>query len=383
MTGTIRQEVDAGERRPMGVGLIAAGPESSSIIDDCGNRLEHFFQENLPDFDWRVEREDWPAQWNDSLSLLDKVRSRMDQASWQFGFAVTDAQPPGSHDTSPGTVSFSHSAAIIYLSGLIPKGEASNNELVVQSCCDAILGYFARLNGLRHFEEGTQSIAPSNIEPIFSAQDLKELNVSLNSLADGVLKRGVKEIRGLGLYLRISLAHPMRVLGAVLAHRPLRMVFSLSKLVFAAMAALILSLLSTELWHLGVGINAWRLALIAIAVILAATLYVVFRQQLFVRKVSLSLSEQAAFFNLTSFLTIFAVFLLLFVIIFSITMLISLSIYPRYIIREWLQKNSLGFADYAKVSLLISSLALVVGALGAGLEENQHFRQVMYIERNN
>ena len=121
---------------------------------------------------------------------------------------------------------------------------------------------------------------------------------------------------------------------------------------------------------------------IAVVVLLAATLYIVFRQRLYVRRVSLSLSEQAAFFNLTSFLTVVSVLFVLFLFIFAVTVLITVGIYPRYIVKEWLQKLELGFGDYVKVSLLISSLSMVVGALGAGLEENEHFRQVMYTERN-
>ena len=188
--------------------------------------------------------------------------------------------------------------------------------------------------------------------------------------------------KGAGALPQDTVRPPMRVVRTVLSHRPLRMVFSLGRLVFAAMAALVLALLSTELWLLGVGINIWRLLLIDIVVLLAAALYVVFQQRLYVRRVSLSFSEQAAYFNLTSFLTMFSVFLVLFLAIFAVTMLVTLAVYPRYIVKEWLQKSEVGFGDYVKVSLLISSLAMVVGALGAGLEENRHFRQVMYTERN-
>jgi hypothetical protein len=355
-----KPKLEAGVKGRIGIGLIAAGPESAGVVKDCAEILKKYLEDVLTDFDWSIESENWGQQLDDSLLLMDKARGRMDEASWQFAFVIKD-------DFPSETISFSHSVAVISLKA---RG----------FCWGAVLQYFARLNGLRTSYGDIQDSL--EIASFYSEQDLKELNQALHGLTDGVLKRGVKEIRGLALYLRIALMHPMRVLDAVFSHRPMRMVFSFSKLVFAAMAALILSLLSTELWHLGVGINTWRLALIALAVIFAATIYVAFRQQLFVGKVSLSLSEQAAFFNLTSFLTILAVFILLFIAIFSITMLVALSVYPRYIIKQWLQKDALGFVDYLKVSLLISSLALVVGALGAGMEENQHFRQVMYAKKN-
>jgi len=245
-----------------------------------------------------------------------------------------------------------------------------------------MLAYFARLNGLPHLEDKAIQARDLDEGDPLNGEEKKELDAALQSLADGVLRRSLKEIRGIALYARIIIMHPMRVLRTVLSHRPLRMVFSLGKLMFAAIAALVLALLSTELWYLGVGINIWRLLLIAAAALLAATVYIVMRQRLYVRRVSRSLSEQAAFFNLTSLLTVFSVLLALFAIVFAITILVTSGVYPRYIVEDWVMRSQVDFGDYVRVSLLISSMAMVVGALGAGLEENEHFRQVMYTEKN-
>ena len=380
MRGSKSREAESAAAR-IGVGLISLDTPSSVVLDACRSWLESYFSSTFPAFEWEVGKEDWDLQWTDPLWLLDKAQARMEKAGWQFSFLVTDK---GDHTSKrdPATLSFSHSAAIIYLTDIMADaGEVQDGQAVTQ-CCHLIITSFARLNGLPHLSEKAMKDRDLEVDNPLSPKETMELEGSLNSLADGILKRGVKEIKGLALYARIIFSHPMRVLRTVLSHRPLRMVFSLGKLVFAAMAALVLALLSTELWYLGVGINIWRLAFIATAVLLASTLYVVFRQQLYVRRVSRSLSEQAAFFNLTSFLTIFSVLLALFIIIFVVTILVTVGAYPRYIIEDWVMQGDVGFFDYVRVSLLISSMAMVVGALGAGLEENQHFRQVMYTERD-
>jgi membrane protease YdiL (CAAX protease family) len=374
------QHIDGKAR--IGVGLVAVGERSSKILDGCRERLSSFFAASLPDFHWVLDKEAWEGEWLASLRILDRAQARMEEAQWQFCFIILDREPDVPTFPSPGSISFSHSAATIFLPRLIPYTKADDIEAMTAGCCNLVLSYFARLNGLPRTEEAGTTSADLEGGSLFNQVELGELNSSLHSMTDGLLKKGVKEVRGLALYMRVILSHPMRVIRTVLSHHPLRMVFSLGKLVFAAMAALVLSLLSTELWQLGIGINTWRLILIAVAVLLAATIYVVFQQRLFVRRVSMSLSEQAAFFNLTSFLTVFSVFLVLFLVIFAVTILVTLGIYPRYIVKGWLLKNELGFGDYVRVSLLISSLALIVGALGAGLEENQHFRQVMYTEKN-
>ncbi len=372
---------NAGKAR-IGVGLVAVGQRPSKILNSCREQLSRVFTANFPDFVWAVDEETWEGEWLASLRLLDRTQARMEEAHWQFCFVVLDREPDINTFPSPGTVSFSHSAATIFLPRLIPQAEAEDIERTNAKCCNLVLSYFARLNGLPRMEEEGITSADLEGRGPFSQVELGELNSSLHSMTDGLLKRGVKEVKGFALYMRVILSHPMRVMRTVISHHPLRMVFSLGKLVFAAMAALVLSLLSTELWQLGMGINIWRLILIAVAVLLVATVYVVFQQRLFVRRVAMSLSEQAAFFNLTSLLTVFSVFLALFLVIFVVTILITLGVYPRYIVKDWLQKIDLGFGDYVRVSLLISSLALIVGALGAGLEENQHFRQVMYTEKN-
>ena len=173
----------------------------------------------------------------------------------------------------------------------------------------------------------------------------------------------------------------MRVSRAALSRRPLRMTSSLGKPVFAAMAALVLALLSEEPWVLGVEINIRRSILVVVAVLLAANACVVFQQRLYVRGVSLSLSEQAAFFSLTSLLTVFGVFLVAFAPIFALAVLVTPGICPRHIVKDRLGKDEVGILGYVRVSLLIGPLAMVVGAWGAGLEENQHFRQVTCMER--
>lgn len=371
-----------GERVTIAIGLISTGQDSSSVLAQCQLRIQQFLETALPDFVWRLESEEWRGGERDSLSLLDEAQSRMAGKKWDFCFVVVDWEP---YETLPGElglVSLSHSTALVYLRRLAPDNDSGDMETLIRHCTRLIMVYFAYFNGLVKLER--TDMEPGDLDDLrpFDEKELEELNSSLNNMARGAIRRRVKEITGLALYVRVLVTRPMRILRAVFHHRPWSMVFSLGRLVFAAMAALALALLSAELWQLGVGINLWRSCLIAAAVLLLGTTYVVFKQRIMVRGVSLSGSERAAFFNLTSFLTIFSVFLMLFVVIFAISNLAVFAIYPRYIVKEWLGVANLGLADYLKVSLMVSSLVMIVGALGAGLEENRRFRQVMYTERN-
>ncbi len=366
----------------IGIGLIAIGGASSKILDGCREWLGHYLSATFPAFAWEIEKEEWEPQWTDPLWLLDRAQARMEEARWQFSFLVIDDKEYPAAGNTEATLSFSHSAALMYLPDRVLGAQEATEYGAIDRCCHLILAYFARLNGLPHLEEKSLRARDLGEGDPLSPREVKELDASLHSLADNVMRRSLKEIKGIALYARVIVSRPMRVLRTVTSHRPLRIVFSLGRLVFAATAALVLALLSIELWLLGVGINIWRLILIAVAALLVATVYVVFRQQLYIRRVSRSLSEQAAFFNLTSFLTVFSVLLALYAIIFTVTILVTVGVYPRYIVEDWIVKTKVGLLDYVRVSLLISSMAMVVGALGAGLEDNEHFRQVMYTERS-
>lgn len=371
-----KKKLEGGGMVVMALGLVALDEEASAVLDGCRSWLEGYLSEAFPAFGWVVEKADWEQAGAETLRLLDRAQGEMETRGWQFCFLVSASGSSAEARWEMGEVFYGHSTAVIRLPGPRRSDEGDGGP----ACLEAVLDCFARLNGLTRQTSET-SPAGEDAVPLYGPEEIRAIERSLRSLADGMLKRGVKEVRSAFLYLGIIFSHPMRVLRPVFSRRPLRIVFSLGKLVFAAMAALVLALLSTELWHLGVGMNIWRLILIAVAVLLAATVYVVFQQHLYVSRVSLSLSQQAAIFNIASFMTVLAVFMALFAVIVTATMVITVGVYPRYIVREWLGKAEIDFWDYVRVSLLIASLAMLVGALGAGLEENDHFRRVMYTER--
>ncbi len=370
----------AGEKTLLHLGVIAASSRFPRLAEGCARELEAFLAKALPDLQWRIQPETWRESGGDALFLLERAQEEMSRLGWRFSFILREKAKPSNYP-GLGTVYFSHSSAIIDIPPIPEDGAGGEGESLILACCHLILDCLGRLNGLPPItlESGHEMENP--LDEAMGPEELGDLNAALRSLTDAVLSRRLRELRGFALYLRVLLSHPRRVLRAVASHHPLRMVFSLGRLAFAAVAALVLSLLSVELWALGIGINIWRLALIAVAVWLAATTYVVFQQRLYVRRISFSLSEQAVFFNLTNFLTVLSVFLALFALIFVASMLVTTGVYPRYIISEWLGGRDVGLLEYVRVSLLIASLSLVVGALGAGLEENRRFRGIMYVKQ--
>ena len=348
----------------LGVGIAPSSAELLPLAEDCSRELSRYLSEHLPDFSWSVQPEALNVMDEDSLILLEKAQVLMERRGWRFCFILMEGYSSLHSTSESNTVYFSYSAAVIDTRALFAGKEPRDEGIMTSACCDQMIDALAMLNGLPRPAGGRAQEQLRDIGSRLAEDDLEALNAALHSLTDGMLARRVKELKGLTLYLRVALRHPGRVLKTVSQHHPLRMVFSLGRLVFAAVAALVLSLLSTELWSLGIGINVWRLSLIAAGVLLAASFYVVFQQRLYVRKVSLSLSEQAAFFNLTNFLTVLSVFFLLFVIIFALSIVVTVGVFPRYIVSGWLGGVGLGALDYLQVSLLISCLALAVGEIG-------------------
>ncbi len=89
-------------------------------------------------------------------------------------------------------------------------------------------------------------------------------------------------------------------------------------------------------------------------------------------------NEQLAVFNLSTVITVLLGFTLLYVTIFAADLLLTAMLFPRKVLTKWLQLESVGFSNYVRASLLVSNVALLVGALGAGLEDKDNIRNLIY-----
>jgi hypothetical protein len=239
----------------------------------------------------------------------------------------------------------------------------------------------ARLNGVRRADV-TALLGEEKVIG-YTAGEKEEMSRHLRELAGAVPWEKLGEISRLAWYLRVMFRHPVWVARAVISLRPWAMVYRSTRLLFASLAATILSLATMEFWDLGVGQSIWRTALLATGLILLATLFVVWKHRLLVQEEGGRGSVHAAVFDVSTILSILLGFTLLFVALFAVNVFLSMAIFPRPLVSRWLALDTekVPLSVYFRVSLFSSCLALAVGALGAGLEDSEYFRFMLYGSR--
>jgi hypothetical protein len=192
----------------------------------------------------------------------------------------------------------------------------------------------------------------------------------------------MKEASRVAWGFRVLFRHPLRIGRMVVANRPWAMIFGSGKIVFATLATLILSIMAVEFWDLGMSQSIWRSALLGVAVIVLTTIYVLKKHELLALGEWTGLNEQMMMRRVSTVLTILAGFLLLFLVIFTFNIAFCALFFPSSVIDRWLETMNISATKmhlnlYVRVSLLASCLALAVAGLGAGLEDNTYFRNIL------
>lgn len=217
----------------------------------------------------------------------------------------------------------------------------------------------------------------------YDARSKEEMSRHLRELAEAVPRDRLREISRLAWYLRVVLKHPIWVARAVMSLRPWAMAYRSTRLLFASLAATILCLITVEFWDLGMGQSIWRTALLAVGLILLATLFVVWKHRLLFQGKGESLTVHAAVFDMSTLVGVFLGFTSLLAVLFALNVFLSMAVFPRTLVSRWLalEAERVPLSAYFRVSLFGSCLALAVGALGAGLEDSEYFRFMLYGSR--
>jgi uncharacterized membrane protein len=170
----------------------------------------------------------------------------------------------------------------------------------------------------------------------------------------------------------------LRLLGGMLrANRPWRLIVRLSSALAAAVAAVVFSLVTSDIWRVADSLGWPRLLALTVLSLAAIVAILIVAHGLWERALTERAREQVVLFNVATVLT------LVLGVVCLYTALLVLALAGAWLaLDESILSQALGhratFGDYAKVAWLASSLATVAGALGAGLESDEAVREAAY-----
>lgn len=338
------------------VGLVAAPGAAAALAASLCGELAAELSAQHPEVAWEVRSvEDGlvrpPAE---DAELVGATRDRLLREDWDLALCLTDV--PLQRDRRPvvGHASPVHGVAVLSLPAL---GAVNRRRRALQTA----IGLVHALAGDGEPDDADDRAA--------IGRRLRQLAVDPAESADGVR-----------FAARVLTGNLSMLVGMVRANRPWRLAVRLSRALTAAIAAGVFALITPDIWRLADVFGSVRLSVVAVGSVAATALTLVVGAQLWERARSRRVRKQVVLFNLATLGTVVIGVLSLYAALFVLALLGALLLVVDPLYSEALGHPA-GLSDHLELAWLISSLATVGGALGAGLESDESVREAAYTYR--
>ncbi len=297
---------------PVNICFLTHDEYSRSLAEKALPGIRAFLKRELPEFEWELEQvhkpEELPEPVN-SLGLLDRAYVMMLEEKWDFCFVAVKQRLESSQSRSePLKVSPAHAAGVMSLEPLEPLSKEGS--LAESAFTGLFIEGFLRLNGLR--KAGFDTALLEGGERKLSPEERDHLRSRLAEVARVLPQERLKEVSRFFAYLWVLLRHPWKVLRSVGSNHPWRMVARSTRIIFGALATVLLSIVTMEFWDLALGQRPYRTILLGVGVICLTSVYVIWKHHLMVRPKPGQFNEQLAVFNLSTIITVILGFTLLY-----------------------------------------------------------------------
>jgi hypothetical protein len=324
--------------------LLLTDPDlPAELADRLADELPALLREHVSDrVDWRVDAVLNPLAGDEQVdvsTMLEVVGERMPDLGWDYGICLTDLPRRAGRRPVAAEVSASAGVALVSLPALgslrlYPRVRSAVVELIAELHCG----------------DGATRSALGRPEP---------------GPSDGTLFV-VPGARG---HLRL-------LAGMVRANRPWRVFLGLSKALAGVFAAAVFALLTSDAWRIASSLGPLRQALIAVVSVATLVVWLVVDHELWERPSR----GRAVLYNAATVLTLGLGVVCLYAVSVAVILLAVVLLLDPAVVGSTLGHPP-GRGDYAAIVAFTASLAMVGGALGAGLEDDAAVRQATYGER--
>jgi hypothetical protein len=262
--------------------------------------------------------------------------------------------------------------------------------VMARRLCALVLHLFGHLNGLAHTDDPHEYMydvqAVEDLEQMrqFSVSHMAQLVTSLQEVADVRLEETAPaaSAQPLWFYVRSLWIGWGDIGSALLRAKPWEFPLRLSRLTTAAISALLILLVTAEVWDVGMQQPPGLVVGLALCALGLTSLYILTRQRLLTRRHTRALSEQTVFTNMAITLVVLLGMLTTYGLLFTGAMTLGLVFFPRRVIISWATslQGAMHMGHYLVLAAFVASLSLLIGALGASFEQQHYFRHITYID---
>lgn len=355
--------IGAGEP-PLGtirLGLIATPGVAHDLARDLAEKLPAALRgETSSAIEWEIPVVADPFAADTRLSgvdMIDRGRERMQREGWHLAVCVTDLPLRNGRRPVIADASAMHGVAILSLPAL---GAARLRRRALETILQLLDGLMA-VRLVTAGERGDQRRRRR------VARRLADVAATASS-ADG------EDVRFVAGVLR---GNVRLLLGMVAANRPWRLAGGLSRALAAAFGAAAYSLVTSDIWRLADSLGPARLLGLTVLSVGATAATLIVAHELWERGGDGLRREQAVLFNAATTITVFLGVLVLYAALFAVALAGAWVMLANGPLAKTLgHPPHLG--DYLLLAWLVSSLSMVGGALGGGLETDETVRQAAY-----
>lgn len=171
------------------------------------------------------------------------------------------------------------------------------------------------------------------------------------------------------------------ITGMVAANQPWRLSLRLSRALTGAVAAGVFGLVTTDIWRLADAFGLLRLAGTALVSVVATVATLIVGAELWEPMIGRAVRKQVILFNVVTIVTVLIGVTVLYAALYVLALAASFWFVLPQIWRDQIGHPAT-MRDYFELAWLISSLAMIGGALGAALESDEAVREAAYFQHS-
>ncbi|GGP18024.1 hypothetical protein LDL08_07685 [Nonomuraea glycinis] len=351
----------------MTVGILAAPGPTTELARKLARNLTARLGERFPGHCWRVELETemQAGPVGSGEDMVRMTRKRLLHEAWQLAICLTDLPVHVGRRPVTAHVSVSLRVGVVSVPALGPVEVDKRLEETV----------------LRIVEGALYEQVPRHDAHSADTDGHLGMRQWLEKLTSPVGRPDEPEQGTFRLVTAATRGNIRLLAGMVRANQPWKLVSGLSRALVAALGTAAAALTSPGIWRIADGMGAGRLTLLTVGSLLAIGLTLILVHGLWENTPDGSrrreIREQVMLFNLATMITVTIGILTLYLAQFLIVLLVGLALITPGVLENEL-KHPVGPVDYMLLSWLAASMAVVGGALGAALENEDVVRAAAY-----
>lgn len=359
------------------------------------NLLNHAFTQ----FAWRMPLVERPemvsAAREEPVTLLDDAAAERESHCWDFVLLLTPVDLTSHYKPfALAVVSRAIDTAVVSTARIDPFAvdtslpQDERVAALTQRITALVLHAIGHLNGLAHAEEAAnwmfdvRTVTDLDGMQSWNEDQVEYLRGNFHEIADVRLEERRARPNIVSFYLQSAFINWHEIADAVWEARPWQFPARLSRLTTAAVSAAVILMLTAETWDLALSQSAMRVGLLLLFSLLFTTIYVMRRQQLLVRRTPARLSEQSVIANVSTVCIVLGGMMTSLALMFAATLGVGVLWFHEGLIAGWAaaREQPVGLAQYLLMAAFVSSLSILIGALGATFEQHSHFRHITFVD---